>query len=113
MSVNPDNDDEFVISNFSIGAGEFVSFYNNVHVSNYKVTLDESINNKLASARKTIVTVNVGGLYNVYINKKLTSCALICSIPTRLHIVAFITTVRILSRYSLTNQTFLTFSVKE
>lgn len=70
MSVNPSNEDEFVISNFSIGAGETVSFYNNVHVSNYKVTLDASINNKLASARKTIVTVNVGGLYNVYINKK-------------------------------------------
>ena len=34
------------------------------------VAVDESINNKLASARKTIVTVNVGGLYNVYINKK-------------------------------------------
>lgn len=39
MSVNPANVDEFVISNFSIGAGETVSFYNNVHVSNYKVTL--------------------------------------------------------------------------
>ena len=69
MSVNPANADEFVINNFSIGAGEFVSFYNNVHVSNYKVTLDKNINNKLASVRKTIVTVNVGGLYNVYINK--------------------------------------------
>lgn len=70
MSVNPSNENEFVISNFSIGAGEFVSFYNNIHVSNYKVTLDEGANNKLASVRKTIVTVNVGGLYNVYINKK-------------------------------------------
>ena len=70
MSVNPTNNDEFVIQNFSVEAGKTISFYNHLHTSNYKVTLDESVNNKLASARKTIVTVNVGGAYNVYINRK-------------------------------------------
>lgn len=70
MSANPANADEFVINNFSVSAGKIISFYNKLHTSNYKVTVDESINNKLASARKTHVTVNVGGNYNIYINKK-------------------------------------------
>lgn len=70
MSVNPANEDEFVINNFNVEAGKIISFFNNIHISNYKVTLDESVNNKLASARKTHVTINVGGSYNVYINRK-------------------------------------------
>ncbi|MBQ9756068.1 MAG: hypothetical protein IJV99_00545 [Clostridia bacterium] len=70
MSVNPANEDEFVICNFNVTAGKSIYFYNNIHTSNYKVTLDENANNKLASARKTQVTVNVGGNYNIYINRK-------------------------------------------
>ncbi|MBR1968216.1 MAG: hypothetical protein IKA11_02330 [Clostridia bacterium] len=70
MSVNPANADEFVVNNFNVTAGKIISFYNHLHTSNYKVTLDESINDKLASARKTHVTVNVGGNYNIYINRK-------------------------------------------
>lgn len=34
MSVNPTNEDEFVINSFSIGAGDCVCFFNNIHVSN-------------------------------------------------------------------------------
>ena len=70
MSVNPANADEFVINNFNVTAGKSISFYNNLHTSNYKVTLEDSANNKLASAIKTDVTVNVGGNYNIYINRK-------------------------------------------
>ena len=70
MSVNPANADEFVINNFNVTAGKSISFYNNLHTSNYKVTLEDSANNKLASARKTDVAVNVGGYYNIYINRK-------------------------------------------
>ena len=70
MSENPANTDEFVIHNYSVEAGKVISFFSNLHISNYKVTLDESIDNKLAAVRKTDVTVNVGGAYNIYINKK-------------------------------------------
>ena len=70
MIVNPNNADEFVINNYSVGAGKAISFFSNIHTSNYKVTLEESANNKLASAGKTSVTVNVGGNYNIYINRK-------------------------------------------
>lgn len=70
MSVNPANADEFVINNFNVTAGKIISFYNNLHTSNYKVTLEDSANNKLASSIKTNVTVNVGGNYNIYINRK-------------------------------------------
>ena len=65
MSVNPNNADEFMIRNFNVEANKLISFYSNTHVSNYKVTLDESANNKLASARKTFVTTNVGGTYDI------------------------------------------------
>ena len=70
MSVNPANADEFVINNFNVTAGKSISFYNNLHTSHYKVTLEDSANNKLASAIKTDVSVNVGGNYNIYINRK-------------------------------------------
>ena len=70
MSVNSANADEFVIRNYSVEAGKTVSFFNNIHTSNYKVTLAESANDKLASARKTSVIVNVGGNYDIYINRK-------------------------------------------
>ncbi len=70
MSVNPLNEDEFVINNFSVTAGKDISFYNNIHISNYKVTLDDNTNNKYGSARKAFVTINVGGNYDIYINRK-------------------------------------------
>lgn len=69
MSKNPNNPDEFFIKDYTVEAGKVISFFNNIHISNYKVTLEESINNKLAMVRKTDVTVNIGGNYNVYINK--------------------------------------------
>lgn len=70
MSVNPTNEEEFVINNFNVGENKLISFFNNLHTSNYKVTLEQSIDNKLASVRKTNVVVNVGGNYNIYINRK-------------------------------------------
>ena len=70
MSVNPDNEDEFFIQNFYVEAGKDIHFFNRVHTSHYKVTLDDACADKYASVRKTAVTINVGGSYNVYINKK-------------------------------------------
>ncbi|MBR2023483.1 MAG: hypothetical protein IJ996_03100 [Clostridia bacterium] len=70
MTVNPENADEFMIENYSVVKGKGISFFNNIHTSNYKVTLDEGTDGKYATARKTAVTVNIGGVYNVYINAK-------------------------------------------
>ena len=70
MSTNPANEDEFIIENFYVDAGKIVSFYNRVHTSNYKITLDEASLDKYGSTRKTHLTVNIGGNYNFYINKK-------------------------------------------
>ena len=70
MSVNPENNDEFVINGFHIDAGKTVSFFNRIHTSNYKVTLNEACEGKYGTARKAEVTVNVGGEYNVYVNSK-------------------------------------------
>lgn len=69
MSVNPNDENEFVINNFNVGSGDTVSFFNYVHTSWFKVIVDESCLDKLASGGGKIVTVNVGGIYNVYINK--------------------------------------------
>ena len=70
MGVNPENEDEFYIENFSVDSGKIISFFNNLHISNYKVTLDDSCNEKYGSARKASITMNIGGTYNIYINKK-------------------------------------------
>lgn len=69
MSVNPDNQDEFYFKNVQINTNKSIYFYNNLHVSNYYVTLDSN-SQKYASYRKTQVTIFIGGKYNVYINAK-------------------------------------------
>lgn len=71
MSVNPENADEFMISNFSVEANKLISFFNNVHTSNYKVTLKDDLDFKLAEVESdSNVIVNVGGNYDIYINRK-------------------------------------------
>ena len=70
MSVNPQNEDEFVINNFTVGAGETISFFNYVHTSHYKVTLDQSCIGKFGAESVNDVKVSIGGKYNIFINKK-------------------------------------------
>lgn len=70
MSVNPDNEEEFVIRNFNIGVTEHLSFYDHTHTSLYKVSLEESCNGKYGSYQYPTVSVNVGGVYDVYIHAK-------------------------------------------
>ncbi|MBR1975519.1 MAG: hypothetical protein IKA20_06680 [Clostridia bacterium] len=73
MTVNPRNSEEWMIENYPIEAGALVSFHNhgNVHLSNYKVILDASVQGKYASAIEDgdkHVSFIVGGLYNLYVN---------------------------------------------
>ena len=70
MSVNPNNSEEFVINNFSLEPGEMISFYNHVHTSNYKITLNETVKDKYAYGEGTSAWLIVGGVYNIYVNKK-------------------------------------------
>lgn len=70
MSVNPDNEDEFVVRNFHIDAGKYIYFQDHTHVSLYKVSVDESCNNKYGSYTYPNLAVGIGGDYNVYINAK-------------------------------------------
>ena len=70
MDVNPANADEFVLHNFSIPVNESLSFQNPSHTSLYKVTLDEPCDGRYGSYAHPILTVNVGGNYNVYVNAK-------------------------------------------
>ena len=70
MSVNPANADEFVINDFHIGVNEFISFQDRTHTSMYKVTVDESQNEKYGSYKHPSLVVNVGGRYNIYVNAK-------------------------------------------
>ena len=73
LTVNPANPEELMIANYSIDSGELISFYNHgdVHLSNYKVILDESVQGKYASAMEDgdkHVSFAIGGIYNLYIN---------------------------------------------
>ena len=70
MSVSPSNADEFVLENFHIDAGQYVSFFSSSHTSYYKVTLDETLENKIAHSTNRNIAVDVGGNYNVYVNAK-------------------------------------------
>lgn len=70
MSVNPDNADEFCIKNFTVALGKTISFFDNIHTSNYIVTLDDSCDGKYGVAYKSMVYMNMGGSYDIYINKK-------------------------------------------
>lgn len=68
MSASPENEEEFYISNFHIDAGEFISFFNNIHTSNYKVSLEDGT--KCAYLRDNLLYVDIGGNYDIYINAK-------------------------------------------
>ena len=70
MVVNPDNEEEFVIQNFHVDAGEFISFFNYIHTSHYKVGLEERSQNTYGVDMGADIRLNVGGNYNIYINKK-------------------------------------------
>ena len=113
MSANPENADEFVIKNFKVQAGKSISFYNSVHTSNYKITLDEAINEKYASARKTIAWVNVGGEYNIYINAKTYVVRMELLNPdTATYSCVYYDGTDFIT-LNLTKRTFLTFSVNK
>ena len=73
MTVNPDNSEEFMIANYPVQVGELISFFNHgkVHLSNYKVILDEAVQGKYATAMEDgdkRLNFAVGGLYNLYVN---------------------------------------------
>lgn len=69
MAVNPDNPEEFYITNFHVDTGKDINFFSHIHTSNYIPTLDNS-SQKYAFCRKTNVDMLIGGNYNVYINSK-------------------------------------------
>lgn len=73
MTENPNNSDELMILNYEIESGALISFYNHgdIHLSNYKVHLDNEVMGKYADALETgdkHVTFAIGGIYNLYIN---------------------------------------------
>ena len=69
MSINPNNYEEYYITNFNIESGKTINFFNSVHTSNYIPTLEEN-SQKYATCRKTNIKIKFGGNYNVYINSK-------------------------------------------
>lgn len=73
LTVNPNDTEELMIANYPIEAGALISFYNhgNVHLSNYKVILDESVQGKYASSMEDgakHISFTIGGIYNLYVN---------------------------------------------
>lgn len=68
------NGDEFCIEGFTVGAGKAVSFFNKIHTSNYKTTIDESCAGKYIYksfvSNPTTTFFIIGGTYNIYLNAK-------------------------------------------
>ena len=69
MAVNPNNNEEFYVSNFHIDTGKAIRFFSHIHTSNYIPTLEET-STKYATSRKEEIKIIIGGDYNVYINSK-------------------------------------------
>ncbi len=73
LTPNPDNEEELMISNYSVEMGEYISFYEHgdYHLSNYKVVPDSSLLRKLISGiddGDANPGIMIGGNYNLYIN---------------------------------------------
>ena len=72
MSINPNNSDEFMISDYQVETGKLYSFYSgNPHTSNYKLTVAEDSKKYISTTLfENSVTFNFSGKYNIYVNKK-------------------------------------------
>lgn len=70
MKINSANEDEFILENFSVASKTRISFFSNIHTSNYKITVDENYKDKWISQSQNDAIINIGGNYNIYINAK-------------------------------------------
>ena len=72
MSVNPENSDEFMISDYQVETGKLYSFYSGEpHTSNYKLTVAEDSKNYISPTMfETSVVFNFSGKFNIYVNNK-------------------------------------------
>lgn len=72
MSVNPSNEDEFVIRDYAVTSGKLYAFYDQYsHTSMYKLTIQEdSLNYVSPSIYDTSVVFNVDGEFHVYVNRQ-------------------------------------------
>lgn len=70
---NPNDSEEWMITDYPVETGALISFFNHgkVHLSNYKVILDESVQGKYATALEDgdkHLNFAIGGTYNFYVN---------------------------------------------
>ena len=72
MSVNPNNSDEFMISDYQVETGKLYSFYSGEpHTSNYKLTVAEDAKKYISPTMfETSVVFNFSGKFNIYVNNK-------------------------------------------
>ena len=72
MSVNPNNGDEFMISDYQVETGKLYSFYSGEpHTSNYKLTVAEDSKKYISPTMfETSVVFNFSGKYNIFVNNK-------------------------------------------
>lgn len=69
MSINPNNTEEFYVTNYHIDTNKTISFFSHLHTSNYKPTLEVN-SQKYAKSEKHSIRIFIGGNYNIYINSK-------------------------------------------
>jgi len=81
MQKNPENSEEFYIRALPVGQEDAISFHSDSHVSRYKITLDGQTEGRYASARKGMVTMNIGGEYDVFVNSKTYEVRMVLANP--------------------------------
>ncbi len=68
MAKNPDNPDEYCLTDVEIPAGEYLFFHDRTHVSIYHFAAADDKTDLFGNFSKSNVSVNYGGRYNVYMN---------------------------------------------
>ena len=86
MEVNPENSDEFMISNYQANSGSLYTFSESFsHISMYKLTIAENSTRYLSPTMfEENVTFNLSGEFNIYVNKKTYEIRAEVSDPSKL-----------------------------
>ena len=81
-----DNSDEFVIKDYSIEAGKFISFYSAYsHTSTYKLSINEnSLNYVDKTTLASSYVFKVGGTFDIYVNNKTYEIRVVPKDPSNL-----------------------------
>lgn len=86
MTVNPSNNDEFMISNYQVNSGSLYTFSERFsHISMYILTIFENSKQYLSNTMfEESLVFNISGEFNIYVNKRTYEVRVEASDPSKL-----------------------------